>query len=495
MAEPTHAPALPSTADATPYVPVSWMAVAADAVAGLYATLLLILGYVAFTNKKPLLQHELLVLPVVAVVLSFAARRMIRNSEGTRTGEQLANGAWWTAVVLGLGYVAYLLGIDYSVRQDAAAEAKKWVALVQEEKTDRAFYQTIPPGGRQGIAKDDTSMLKARFRDELLSFTTSDLMKLAQRNRGEFEYTPGGVASWRYVSGTIDCTFAGVVKCPEGHFPVLIPLKGVEGVTAGDGGGGGGRQWMIVRPQTGGFIQQDKAERTPYGWLVVQLEGDGGGFGKAYVDTAALGPGVHAYLYQGFVAEGGNLGEWFQVIRNPLYAIAFAAPLGVTSAATGRGYTQHLATNFFRLPGGAEPTPAQRDKFVASWNALGLLEAGKRLKDAGGGVPDKELILKLTDAAIEVHVPVELPLLSSGGRTETARGRLVVACSDPALLAEVKARKAAAKTDKVSGTFTEEVAWKAAIPWRVVRIESDLAPVNMVQPGGSAPGAGGGAGH
>lgn len=480
MAEPTHAPALPSTADAAPYVPVSWLAVAAAAVAGTYAVVLLVLGAVAFLTKKPLLLDFLYVPPVAAVVLCFAARRVIRNAEGTRTGGRLADAAWWTAVVLGLGYVAYAFGIEYSIRQDAASEVKKWVALVEEGKTERAFYQTLAPGARQGIARDDALMLQARFRDELLAFTNSDLLALARRNRGALEFAPGGVADWSYKPGAVDCTFAGVVTCPEGSFPVLVPLKGVEGVTAGEGGG---RQWMIVRPQSGGFVQHDKVERTPYGWLVGQLENDGGEFGRAYIQSVAGGPGVHAYLYQAFVADGGTAGEWLSVVRDPVKARAFAVALGANTAATGRGYSQHLATDFYRLPGGAEPTPGQRDRFLASWNVLGLVEAGKRLKDAGGGVPDKELFITLADDAVEVYVPVELPILSTAGKLETARGRLVVACKDPELLAEVKARKSAAATAPRSRTFSETVAWTKPIPWRVARVESDLAPVTSHQKG------------
>jgi hypothetical protein len=96
MAEPTSAPALPSTADPIPYVPISWMAVAAITVASLFVGLLIVLGLSAFLAKKPLIQPELLALPAVGIVLSFAARRVIRNAEGTRTGESLVNRAWWT---------------------------------------------------------------------------------------------------------------------------------------------------------------------------------------------------------------------------------------------------------------------------------------------------------------------------------------------------------------------------------------------------------------
>ena len=128
MAQSTSAPALASTADSIPYVPVSWMAVAAFTVASLFVAVLLALGVSAFLAKKPLIQDELLALPAVGIVLSFAARRVIRNSEGTRTGERLANSAWWICVIAGLGYAAYLAAIAYSIRRDAKSELEKWAA-------------------------------------------------------------------------------------------------------------------------------------------------------------------------------------------------------------------------------------------------------------------------------------------------------------------------------------------------------------------------------
>ena len=81
MAEPTispgplSSPVLGSTADQIPYVPVSWLAVGAATVAGLLAVLLLFLGINSFRWHRPLLQEELLMLAVLAMILSFAARR------------------------------------------------------------------------------------------------------------------------------------------------------------------------------------------------------------------------------------------------------------------------------------------------------------------------------------------------------------------------------------------------------------------------------------
>lgn len=494
MAEPTPAPspALPSTADATPYVPIAWSAVAAVGVAGLYAVLLLALGVSAFVNKKPLLVEELLVLPVIAVVLSFAARRMIRNAEGTRTGESLANAAWWLALVLGLAYAAYLFAISFAVRREAAVEVEKWVATVQKGEPEDAFYQMLPPGARQGVTRTDKVLIRSRFRDELLAFSGVDLVRLAQRNKGELTFAPGTVADWSYKPGTIECKFNGVVTCPEGRFPVVVPLKGVEGVSSAEGVKSGGRQWMIDRPASGGFVQQGEVTRTTYGWLVALLELNGNSFAKLFVDHAGFGPTGYPYLYRAFVSDPGDP-SWAAVARNPSLHLPFAIPLG---AAQPGPFPGGAPEGFFTGPDGAKPEGGLRDRFLASWHVPGeprLFEAGRRLKDAGGNVPDKESAVKIGDAAVEVHVPVELPLVSTG-RLETARGRLVVACRDPKLLAEIKSRKAAAVAgEKPTANPPAELEQWPAINWRVVRIESDLRPVSTgpERPGGvTGPGGG-----
>lgn len=484
MAEPTHSPSLPSTADAAPYVPVSWMAVAALAVSGLFALLLLAFGAAAFSNKKQLLMEErLLLLPVIAVVLSFAARRMIRNSEGTRAGVNLVDTAWWLALVLGLCYVAYLFAIDYAVRKDARGEVDKWmgyVAPATPKDIRGAFWRTLPPGARQSVSPDDEYRMEGRFRDELLMFRNCDLVRLAQRNRGEFEYVPGGV-TWSYKPGTIDCTVTGTATCPEGTFPVIVPLKGVEGVTGGEGGAK--RQWMIVRPPGGGFIDQRTATRTAYGWLLLDLEMDGGGFGKGFVGHLAAGPGSRAYAYRAFVAPGGDRPGWGAVATDPVAQFAFAIP---AQALGDAGYADYMANQFYKLPGGGEPSPDQKTKFAASWSAQGVRPAGDKLKDQGGGAIDKEDVLALTDTAVEVRVPVEIPLLNTG-KLEVARGRVVVACTDPALLAELKQLKASANPSQ--GTVSPPVDMtRRKVAWRVVRIESDLAPVNVAPSGPGGPG-------
>ena len=493
MAEPTRSLSLPSTADAAPYVPVSWAAAAAASVAGVFLLTLLAFGYFAFANKKPLLMEQMLVLPAVALVLSFAARRMIRNSEGTRTGllygVDLVNAAWWLALVLGLCYVAYLFAIDRAITRDARGEADRWMGLIAKGTDDDnllAFHRTLPIGTRQSVSPNDRYQLQAAKRDELLAFENSDLLRLAQRNRGAFEYAPGGV-TWKYTPGSIDCTATGTATCPEGTFPLLIPLKGREGVTGG-AGGGAGRQWEIVRPPGGGFIDQRAATRTAYGWLLLVLEVDGGGHGKGFVSLLAAGPGSRAYAYRAFVVPGGDRPGWGAVAADPFTQFAFAIP---AQALGDAGYADYMANQFYKLPGGGEPSPDQKTKFAAAWDAQGLRPAGEKLKDAGGAAIDKDDVIALTDAAVEVRVPVEIPL-PNPGKLQVARGRVVVACTDAALLAELKALKASANPSQGTASPSEDMVRRKAV-WRVVRVESDLSPVDVAP--ATPPGGAGGAGR
>jgi hypothetical protein len=483
MAESTPSPALPSTADANPYVPVSWLAVAALTVAVLFAVLLLILGGIAFLGKKPLLMEELLVLPGIAIVLSFAARRVIRNSEGTRTGEKLAVNAWWLSLILGLCYIAYLGAIDFAIHRDATSETEQWMRYLSrggDDDVGRAFHRMLPPGARADIAPDDTQKMRSRHRDEFLKFRTSDLAKLAQRNKDELKFERDSV-TWTYRPGVTECLLTGAVKCPEGTFPITVILKGVEGVSGAEGGG---RQWMLERAQPSGFIEQGRATRTPYGWLVLVLERSGTNFGKLFVSNAGFGGGSHYFAYRGFIAEGGAPGEWIDVARTPLLQLALAAPSAIAGPTD---YADYVEKHLFGLPGGAEPqNPEQRkqfehakQQFKNSWERFGIRPAGDKLKDRDGSPIDKESLINITDRAVEVRVPIEIPLVSPG-KIETARGYVVVECKDPKVLAELKQLKDAADPDKGTLSPPEDML-RRSVAWRVVRIESDMAPISVSQ--------------
>jgi len=383
MADATPHPALPSTTDTVPYVPVSWMAVAASTVAGLFVVVLLTLGLSAFIAKKPLVIPELLILPLAGLVLSFAARRMIRNSEGTRTGEWLANSAWWTSLLVGLGYAAYLFGVDFSVRRDAQDEVQRWVGYLasadgKQTEFNRAFLRTLEPGARGPLSHEDTASLQARYPEQFLAFNQAELVRVARRNAGSCQYTAGGVKEWVSKPGLIECSVVGTPKCPEGTFPVEVAPRGFE---AGGKAESVGRQWMVVHNPQGGFVLREKVARTPYGWLVFDLEQSGGQFGRGFVEQSGANAAVRAYMYQVSVNPQPQPSEafwqvvpFFSAVTHPFTRIDTRMLLPLT-----RDYQTFVQERFARLPGGGDLTADKRGQFAKSWTEFGLLMPGRRL--------------------------------------------------------------------------------------------------------------------
>ena len=361
MAEPTPAPALPSTADTIPYVPVSWMAVAAIAVASLFVGILLALGLSAFLAKKPLIQPELLAFPAIGVVLSFAARRVIRNAEGTRTGENLANSAWWICVIAGLGYAAYLLAIDFAIRRDARSELERWIEHIKtgdEVSFNTAFLRTRDPGQRSTIRPDDTAQIKGRFRDEYVAFEQCDLVRIAQRNKGACEFMPGAVKEWSTRAGGVDCAYSGLLKCPEGKFPVTVSLRGIEPTSADVAG----RQWVVIFNQSSGFVARDQESLTRYGWLMLALEESGANFGNQFISSLRNGPWAIPYTYQTMMtaAPKPSVGYWLLAAGTGPARMAVTGGLSAAQPYTSDYLAFSSLDPFYKAPGGGAPSPEQR---------------------------------------------------------------------------------------------------------------------------------------
>ena len=153
------------------YAPVSWMAITALAVAGIFASLLLSLVLTAFRSNKPLIEIWLFIFPVLGIVVAFAARRHILNSEGTRTGLKLAAWAWWICVVSGLSYAAYFWATEYTVQSDTERQFSAWAENVKkidpatpnDPALAAAFYQTLPPSQRVAFSASNTTIMQDRF--------------------------------------------------------------------------------------------------------------------------------------------------------------------------------------------------------------------------------------------------------------------------------------------------------------------------------------------
>jgi hypothetical protein len=489
---PARAPALPSTADTVPYVPISWMAVAAMAVSVLFLLILLVAGGDAVWQRRPLLMPELLILPAIAVVLSFAARRIIRNAEGTRTGDlfgiDLPNAAWWIAVVCGLGFAAYLLAIEYAVRRDAQAEVERWVETLkkvdaaptaEDQNLAKAFYRTRDPNERANIPPTDSQQLEGRWGNDFIAFRQSDLVRLLLRNPGKCEISLGGLRDWSQKASGVECTYNLTLTCPEGTFPIHVPLKGVE--TGSGSGAAGGRQWQIVLNTNAGYINRDTTRLTPYGWFVRQLERQGAEEGRRFIDLCA-DRRMRPYAYLDFTR---NPAGTELVHLTPEGFAARAAAIGATAAMIWHPsqeiYTA-TASRLFTLLGGVRPDDNQMQTFQNAWNTVGFTPAGSRLQ----GNPDINSVVVFTDKSIEVHVPLEIPLPATKGAITAARGRMVFECTTPGAVEEAKRLRESANPGQGSTIPPDDIRRKT-FTWKLVRIESDLKRV-QVDAGPGAPG-------
>ncbi|MBA4186550.1 MAG: hypothetical protein C0467_00885 [Planctomycetaceae bacterium] len=488
MPESTPVPALGSTADTTPYVSVSWVSVGAATAAGLFLGLLFAFGIVAFREKKPLLLPELMILPVIAIVLSFAARKLIQNSEGTRTGilfgVDLVKSSWWVALVGGLGFSAYLFAIDYSVRRDAAHQAEQWVGFVLADDVNRAFLRTLEPGRRASLSPDNTAQLQAEFGPGYLAFEQADLVLLAKRNPGACTFSTGVVKDWLYQPGTTKCTFTGTVKCPEGSFPIEFELRGIEGGVKSEMAKSDlvGRQWAISFQPGQKYILQDKISRTAYGWRMAELErsaetaarGAGG-----FLDAAAVGPGMRAFLYQSQITPTPDPKLLERaIVASHARLWSFDLPMAFTITPD---YSPYIQNQFIRHRDGSEPSAEMKELFLRTWMENGLLPPGRRIKD--NEKTDVHSIVTITDIAIEVRVPCEIPLYGSG---TAARGRLVMICTEPEVLAELRTLRAEASNEQGT-TSPPDSFGKRPFRWRVARVESDLREVKVMPTGPGGP--------
>jgi hypothetical protein len=468
------------------------MAVGAIFVAGLFVVLLLFFGYsAAFKDKKPLVMPVLLVLAGMGVVLSFAGRRMIRNSEGTRTGENLTSSAWWICMVGGLGYFAYLSGIEYSIKSDAQAEVERWVDDVLKGNDNAAFFRTMEAAARSQYTPDNIAPLKARFPDRDVWFRQVDLVRIAKRNQGACEFKLGGMREWVTRPDMINCVFTGVLKCPEGTFPVEIALRGTESAPGADASV---RQWEIVGNPTG-FVQNRQVAMTPYGWRLAELEQSGGDVGRAFIAAFQQGPIMAPWVYQTLIHPDPRVEFWLglnalaqypfwgpvqrqlvpiltDAIRTPMVALALAPE-----------YLAYPWEKFLRMPGGSSHPDDRLKVFLSVWKASSIFPPGR---GKGGLLPnndvvDGSLLINVTDKAVEVRVPCEIP---EPGGERAYRARVVVACDDRAVLDDLARLRSEADPDR--GTVPQPSDFRSrAYKWRVVALESDLVAIStnaMPQP-------------
>lgn len=462
---------LPSPSEADAYVPLSWAAVAALASALGLLLLLVVLAADAFWRKIPLLELDLVLLGVGTVlVLSFIARRRVRDSEGTLAGQvqlgrqriDLSNTAWWTAVVVAITYLAYWLAITIPLQREAVTQAARLVEHLNQGNLAAAFHQLLPPGS--GVAPGDLPTMEARYRKDFLHFRKSSLVQTTFRNPGQCRFIPGSIHNVEFSTGQMTCIATGTLESPEGRLHLSFPLKAVSLARMDPSANASGRLWQVL-PDTNGYV--NSTEYTPYGWAIHEVINKG-------VD--------HAYAF--LRRQSGGLLE-----RREAYVIyALRASVDEDSdraalaAVLGPGVWFHYPATWldqtsdrlFTRANGVVPTDRQREQFRRMWRTIGLMPSGSRLKD----YQDSATPLSITSERLELAVAVEIPLPGAKGEPGAAVGRLILQCDDRAVLERLRTLREHADPAQTTPQPPTDLNLPP-IPWRVQRVESELQFIEM----------------
>lgn len=422
------------------YSPLSWYAMGAFVIAIIFAVLLVVLGLSALLENKPFNESWLFLLPILGMVLAFAGRRHIRNSEGTRQGEKYANAAWWICVVGALGYGANLLAIGFTIRSDAEGMFTRWTNKMMEADpnnladtaTAEAFYPITEAGQRDNFSSIDYQKMRAIYGPKFVQFRQNKIFVILARNKGQCQFVSNGLQNWEQTSGQIECTIAGTLKTPEGDYPLLIPMLAKTGPK--------GRTWQI---------------RVPDGYIVE-------------------GPGKP-------VIQRTNYGWWMEHLSN---SAMMAAATEIIKA--GKDGSPMPKDDFFVLLPSEGGPPRTLDELKYCWQfaSAGRAEMpGQILAFA----PERNPFLGIANDKIEVRVPIELRPTFATMKDSASRGRLVFQLDDPTIVEEIrKARDESAKGAR-SDKMPEEMV-NRKIAWKLLRLESNLkvesAPEKGAGPGG-----------
>src|SRR4029078_653978 len=87
------------------------------------------------------------------IVLAVIGRAHVRNSEGTRTGTRLANGAWWGCGLGGAGFAAFLWANFVVMKKESQRQADAFLETLKAGKEQEAFERYVLAPEMRGRAE------------------------------------------------------------------------------------------------------------------------------------------------------------------------------------------------------------------------------------------------------------------------------------------------------------------------------------------------------
>src|SRR5262245_30529435 len=358
MAELPSLPPAERAVDVAEYQPLSGVAVAAVAVSGLFAIILLVTVVTGFYTRKPALNSNLLLLAVAGFILAIVARMQIRRSEGTRTGLKLASVAWWISVIFGIAYGTYIFSSGLALRTQCKDFAKVWFDNLQRNDIETAFVLSVEPvrwPRNRPVVREE---VEAEFPAQLQGFQQHELVRLFLRNGKDVNIAFVGVRDWTYQPAGYHVISTWRLTCPEGEADLLLALVASEGKELV------GRQWHV---SVGGESGMGEIRRTRYGRLINEMMGSAYGYTMPWLSVLGASP-TSSYSYTL------PMGEKRKALENKTVASALIAGGPVFSVAPkDLPEPVDFSPGFFRFVGKDVERDTAPGKFQRAWRSGGIV--------------------------------------------------------------------------------------------------------------------------
>ncbi len=285
MAETTNHPQVPpdaimpeealgtqTTAPASKYQALSLMAMASFGLSLVYALVVLIGGAVSLFGHIPwLMPYWTFLLPVAVLIVCWAARRRILNSEGTLTG--LAFTIWGTrlAILFSITYAAYYFATFLAVRSPAIDCANEFFQRIKTGRLEEAFLmsQDVPTKGVSSSVLHDT--IQSRFNQPMgqvsvapgtfSRFSQERFVRFLEMDGEQARAEPTGVSSWEYTKGGYHVVLNYHIATSLMEFDMKVDTFGRDPKP----GEGKGRQWLVLFARGETAIIPDSMRETPRG--------------------------------------------------------------------------------------------------------------------------------------------------------------------------------------------------------------------------------------
>ncbi len=217
------------------YRPLSLLAMAGFGLAVLYVLVVLIGAAVALLGREPwLMPNWTFFLPVAALVVCWAARTRIRDSEGTLSGLAFTTWGFRLTIVVGLTYAAYYSFTFFAIRLQATQCAGRFLEHIKQGHPEQAFLFA------QGVDVPEVNdelrdTLQSRFNNPMRSpamtgpfthFRQMRFVRFIEMAGPETNITLRGVNDWQYEKGAYRVVLKYHVSNVLGEFELHVETFG-----------------------------------------------------------------------------------------------------------------------------------------------------------------------------------------------------------------------------------------------------------------------------